>query len=121
MDPSLQNYSLESFSFGFSERYLLAPVCFWASAFRLGSAFFTRILLPLISRPLRFFIAALASPCLGISMKAKPFELPVSLSMTNVQDCTMPWVLNMVRSSFSVVFRERLRIKIFIVSPLLVL
>ena len=83
-----------------------SPFCF-------DSAFLTRILLPAISLPLRVFIAALASPGFGISTKPKPLDKPVVLSITSLQDCTVPCASNITRASASVVVRARLRISSF--------
>ncbi len=43
----------------------------------------------------------------NISMKAKPLDLPVSWSKTKLHSVTVPWVENKIRSSCSVVERER--------------
>lgn len=89
------------------ESELLLSLCF-------GSAFLTRILLPSISFPLRLLIAAFASPCLGISTKPNPLDVPVCLSSTRLQDCTAPWVSNKALSDTSVVVRAKLRMSSFI-------
>ena len=52
----------------------------------LPSAFLTRILLLPIILLFRFFIAAFASPGFGISMKAKPLDLPLSRSSTTLHN-----------------------------------
>lgn len=78
-----------------------------------STAYLTRMVLPSTSLPLSDFIAALASPGLGISTKAKPFETEDFLSITRLQDCTMPNSSNKARISGSVVVRARLRIRSF--------
>ena len=79
------------------------------------AALFTRIVLPSMALPFKFFIAALASPVLGISTKANPLEPPLFLSKTKLQNCTVPWAANRACSSASVVDRARLRMSSFII------
>jgi len=78
-----------------------------------STAYLTRMVLPSTSLPLSDFIAALASPGLGISTKANPFEIEDFLSITRLQDCTLPNSSNKARISGSVVVRARLRIRSF--------
>ena len=99
----------------------------WARCLRLpGGApsprccgFFTRILLPPISRAFSSLIATLACPARGITAKPNPLVLPVTLSITSLQYCTAAYSSNRGSSFASVVLRDRLRTRIYMIVPLM--
>lgn len=63
---------------------------------------------------LSFLMAYLACLSIGISVKPKPFDLPVTLSRTRSHEVTSPYSSKRARSCGSVVSRERFLMMIFI-------